>query len=95
MSQLPEKNVQTNLKQESIPVGCLPPALHHTGGLCPGGLPDSPPGQTPPPTNQDRVPPKEHGTRDRDPLEGTWDQAARQEDIIQRPPLNTQNETCF
>ena len=27
------------------------------------------------------IPQKEHGTRDKDPLEGTWDQAASQEVI--------------
>ena len=24
-------------EQECIPVGCVPPALYRTGGLCPGG----------------------------------------------------------
>ena len=37
------------------------------------------PGQRPPPA-------KEHGARGRDPLEGTWDQAARQELISYRTP---------
>ena len=51
------------IKQESISVGCVPPALHHMGGLCLGGLPDrDPPGQTP------------TGQR---PLQGTWDQRQR------------------
>ena len=35
-----------------------------------------------------------HGTRDRDPLEGTWDQVARQEvHIIQRPPIPVNRTT--
>ena len=39
--------------------------------------------------------PKEHGTRDRDPLEGTWDQVARQEVTSYRdPPVNRMTDMC-
>ena len=46
----------------------------------------------------DRDPPKkEHGTRDRDPQERTWDQAARQEVTSYRDPPSPreQNDTHF
>ena len=39
----------------------------------------------------DRDPQKEHGTRDRDSLEGTWDQAARQEVTSYRDPPEQTN----
>ena len=53
-------------KQESIPVGCIPPTLHHGGGLCLGGSP----WQRPPASGQ--RPPGQ-----RPPLEGTWNQRKR------------------
>ena len=56
-------------KQENIPVGCILPTLHQTGV----SLTEIPLDRDPP----ERDPPKEYGTRDRDPLEGTWDQAAK------------------
>ena len=36
---------------------------------------------------------KEHGTRDRDPMEGTWDQTARKEVTSYRAPRG-QTDTC-
>ena len=81
----PEFRAKTYYKQESIPVGCVPPAF-----LILEGLPTDPPRQrsnwteTPPgkrPLDKDpldRDPWNDHVTRGRDPLEGTWDQATRQ-----------------
>ena len=83
------------LKQECIPVVRVPPALYRMGGLCP-----APPRQRPDRRNtgpetdslertwdQRQTPWKEHGTRDRDPPEGTWDQAVRHEVTSYRDPL--------
>ena len=40
------------------------------------------------------TPQKEHGTRDREPPQGTWDQAARHEVTSHRdPPYNTNRMT--
>ena len=71
-------------KQETIPVGCVPPAFLILGG----GLPVE--------TPQTETPWKEPGTRDRDPPpEGTWDQAARQKVTSYTdhpPPSRGQND---
>ena len=54
------RNKKIRQEQESIPVGCVLPALHRTGGSVRGGRPlDRDP--------LDRDPRKEQGTRDRDP----------------------------
>ena len=91
-----------------IPVGS--PTLYHTGvsvkgvsgegwgvylgvsvqgGLCPGGL-------CPGISFRTETFQKEHATRDRDPPEGTWDRAARQEVTSYRNPLPPvgQNDRC-
>ena len=51
-----KKKKPTKLKQESIPVGCVPPALHRTGSP----LQRPPEGRSPPPPEGDQ-----HGTRQR------------------------------
>ena len=67
-------------KQECIPVVCVPPTFLSLGGW--GGL-------------ATETPWKEHGTRDRDPpLEGTLDQAARQELTSYKDPPLRQTDTC-
>ena len=76
------KKKQTNKKipkQECIPVGYVPPALYCIGGLCPG----RPPRQRPPGRNME----PETETLYRNPPEGTWDQAARQEVTSYRDPF--------
>ena len=113
--------------QESIPVGCVPPALQERRGSRPPGQRSCwsetpwtetswiktpwtgtplerdpldrdfprqrPPGQRPhwretpwTETTWTETLWKEHGTRHRDPLEGTWDHAARQEMTSYRDP---------
>ena len=67
-------------KQESIPVGCVPPALYHTRGI---SLTETlPPGQRPPAgqTSLDRDPPVQR------PLD--------REPPGQRPPVNRMTDTC-
>ena len=58
-------------KQESIPVGCVRPALHHTGDLCPGVTVRETPLDRDQPEQRPRLdrdqPQKEHGARHRDP----------------------------
>ena len=86
--------------QESIPVGCVPPALHRDP---PPPLDRDPPGQRP--SSGQRPLPTENpdtetlegtwGQRQRpSPAEGTWDQAAKQEVTLYRDPLplNEQND---
>ena len=86
-----------SIRQESIPLGCIPPSLH-----CTGALDREPSGQrfpwteNPPRKNMrpgTETPWKEHGARDRGPLEGTWDQAARQEVTSYRDPPCGQTNT--
>ena len=73
-------------KQECFPVGCVPPALYRTGvgvsvwGVCPGGL--SIGGRSLFRGSLSGRPPV-----DRDPPEGTWDQAARQKVTSYREPF--------
>ena len=55
-------------------------------------LTETPMDRDPPPLLTETTPQKEHGTRDRDPLEGTWDQEARQEVTSYRDPPPTSNE---
>ena len=72
--------MKQNLKQECIPVGCVPPALYRMGGLPDRQPPPDrdPPGQRPsldrhPPwteTPQDRDPPWTETPQDRDPSPG-------------------------
>ena len=82
---------------------CLGVGVSVQGGLCPGGSlsGDPPPRKRPsegPETEtlsgrnmgpETETPQKEHGTRDRDPLEGIWDQAARQKWHHTETPLWT------
>ena len=73
-----------NKCDENIPVGCVPPAfLIQDGCLC---------AETP--LDRDPPPPKEHGTRDRDSLEETWDRAGRQlvKSYRDPPPPCVQND---
>ena len=69
-------------------------SLPYGGGLCLGGLCTGESLLGSPPTEN---PCKEHGTRDRDPPEGIWDQAARQEVTSYRdhlPPVNRMTDRC-
>ena len=60
-------------------------SLYGGGGLPLGGVYDRDP--------MDKDPQKEHGINDRDPPEGTWDRAARQEVTSYRDPMWTDRQT--
>ena len=82
-------------KQECIPEGCVPPTLYRVGGLCPGEFLSGRgslsiqgvSGSLSRGWGSVRETHLEHETRDGDPPEGTWDQAARQEVISYREPF--------
>ena len=96
--------------QESIPVGCVPPACHRMGGVSltqtPSALPRDTPGHRPPdrdPPSLDgppwsprqRHPPKEHGARDRPPRRNIGPVIQTGSNIIERPPPPCgQTDTC-
>ena len=61
-------------------------SLYGGGGVCLWGVSMT---ETP----MDKDPQKEHGINDRDPSEGTWDQAARQEVTSYRDPMWTDRQT--
>ena len=65
---------------------CTARFSHFGGG---GGLPTVPSLDRDPLVTDPLKRTKEHGTRSWEPLEGTWDQAARQgSDIMRRPPVD-------
>ena len=84
----PQKKLLFLSKQESIPAGCVPPALHHMVVSLSKGVfltETSPRHRLPNPWTEPPPP----GTEN--PLEGAWEQAARQEvtsyrDSPPRPP---------
>ena len=89
-----------HMQQESIQVGCIPPACHHTQGnsirgLCQGDPSTDSPGQRFPRQRPlERELPEGTWDQVQRPLEGTWDQAARQEVTSYRdPPVNRMTGT--
>ena len=64
-------------KKECIPVGCVPTALYRTGGSLSRRLGSLSRGCLSGRVSVRETLWKEHGTRERDPLEGTWDQRKR------------------
>ena len=88
-------HVKLLIKQESIPVGCVPPVLHRTEGVSIWGvsltetpLDRDPPGQRPPGQrpSMDRDPPGQKHPMDRDP--------PRQRTPTPRPPEGTWDQAA-
>ena len=81
------------ISQDSIPVGCVLPTCHCTGGcLCRGG---AFPVQRPPQTDSpDRDPPPEHETRDRPPRRNMGPVNQTGSEIIETPSPCGQTDSC-